>query len=155
MKSAILDFCDKEHDELKSLYDSYLDHKMDPSTERLKHFKRFKCGLHRHMSIEEDVIFAYYEEKTGLKESGPTFRMRQEHQEIRAVLQNIQTKIQADNPQTANDEMQIMSLFERHGMAENDVMFDIVELIEDDTESDQILDQMQNYVRGCCLKCLS
>jgi iron-sulfur cluster repair protein YtfE (RIC family) len=52
-------------------------------------FTRGREDLLRHIFWEEEMLFPAFEEKTNLRDSGPTVVMRQEHSQIRAGLEKI------------------------------------------------------------------
>ncbi len=49
-------------------------------------FAEFVCGLDRHIDFEEEILFSYFEGKTGMRGAGPTVVMRQEHVQIREKM---------------------------------------------------------------------
>lgn len=59
-------------------------------------FNAFLRALKRHMKIEEEVLFPAFEQATGMS-SGPTWVMRQEHQQMLAMLDEIAAAIAAHN----------------------------------------------------------
>ncbi|MBI2890389.1 MAG: DUF2249 domain-containing protein [Nitrospirae bacterium] len=54
-------------------------------------FGEFSLGLHRHIEMEERILFPAFEERTGMSGAGPTVVMRDEHEEIRRLLEAIET----------------------------------------------------------------
>ena len=62
-------------------------------------FEKFKFGLHRHIAWEEEILFPLFEEKTGMTDGGPTFVMREEHRQIKALWRSTQ-KVQRQNPES-------------------------------------------------------
>lgn len=59
----------------------------------------FCCGLDRHITVEEEILFPHFEQATGLT-NGPTTVMRTEHVEIRRWMANAAAAL-ADGQTTA------------------------------------------------------
>jgi hemerythrin-like domain-containing protein len=59
-------------------------------------FDAFLETLNRHLKIEEAVLFPAFEAATGMA-GGPTFVMRHEHQQMRAILERIGAALEARN----------------------------------------------------------
>ena len=57
--------------------------------EALGHMGEFKEGLFRHIEIEEQILFPAFEEKTGMRDVGPTAVMRMEHKDIKDAVNDI------------------------------------------------------------------
>ena len=49
------------------------------------HFGRFLAAMARHFSMEEDVLFPAFEDRTGMR-AGPTQVMRMEHAQMRELM---------------------------------------------------------------------
>ncbi|MDP3595820.1 MAG: hemerythrin domain-containing protein, partial [Nitrospirota bacterium] len=111
---------DEDHDRLDELFKTFhLLKRTDPAKAQ-QAFADFKIGLQRHMVWEEGVLFPLWEKKTGMTEGGPTFVMRQEHREIGESLAAIDRKMQAQNPESDQEEQTFVDLLERHNMTEEE-----------------------------------
>ena len=49
-------------------------------------WKRFDAEMRAHLGCEEELLFPAFEAATGMTEAGPTFVMRAEHVQMRALL---------------------------------------------------------------------
>src|SRR3989338_10185398 len=81
--NTVTDFMGKDHDRLDAIFQKFRqEKKKDP-------FSKFKHGLQRHIVWEEEILFSIFEERTGMKDSGPTAVMRMEHRQIKDYLEKI------------------------------------------------------------------
>ncbi len=58
-------------------------------------FKTFLARMTRHLSMEEEVLFPAFEDATGMHGAGPTMVMRHEHQQMRALLDDMAARLDA------------------------------------------------------------
>jgi len=72
----------EDHDRLDQLMAAYRQCKQTDFARAKEAFKEFKQGLQRHILWEESILFPLFEEKTGMRDCGPTVAMRAEHREI-------------------------------------------------------------------------
>ena len=94
------------------------------------------------MVWEEDVLFPLWEKKTGMTEGGPTFVMRQEHREIMEGLDAIDRKVQAQNPESDQEEQAFMDLLERHNMTEEEVLYAAIDRATSADERETVFQAM-------------
>jgi iron-sulfur cluster repair protein YtfE (RIC family) len=133
---------DEDHDRLDELFKSFhLLKRTDPANAQ-KAFVDFKTGLQRHMVWEEDVLFPLWEKKTGMTQGGPTFVMRQEHREIMECLDAIDRKVQAQNPESDQEEQAFMDLLERHNMTEEEVLYAAIDRATSMDERESVFQAM-------------
>jgi len=57
----------------------------------------FLRHLHRHIEVEEDVLFPAFEQRTGMSSGGPSAQMRVEHEQMQPILAKMQTAIGAQD----------------------------------------------------------
>ncbi len=133
---------DEDHDRLDELFKSFHLLKHTDSAKAQKAFVDFKTGLQRHMVWEEDVLFPLWEKKTGMTEGGPTFVMRQEHREIMEGLDAIDRKVQAQNPESDQEEQAFMDLLERHNMTEEEVLYAAIDRATSADERETVFQAM-------------
>ena len=50
----------------------------------------FLSRLRRHIEMEEGVLFPAFEQRTGMSASGPSLQMRDEHEQMQPILQQMQ-----------------------------------------------------------------
>jgi hemerythrin-like domain-containing protein/uncharacterized protein (DUF2249 family) len=87
------------------------------------HFKEFVCGLDWHIDVEEQVLFPFFEAKTGMK-SGPTMIMRGEHIEIRGRMQQLTEALAAHDPARVHDALgNLTSFLASHNAKEERMLY--------------------------------
>ncbi len=78
-------------------------------------FGGFDAGLRHHIIMEEDGFFPDFEERTGMHGEGPTEVMRQEHVEIRGLLDRIAAALaDGDCSNAASAIATLAELMEQH-----------------------------------------
>lgn len=87
----IAEFMSRDHQRLDGIFADF--HKESDGARARRLFSQFESGLSAHIAWEEEILFPPFEERTGMKESGPTAVMRVEHQRIRELLQSIREAI--------------------------------------------------------------
>src|SRR3990167_5592514 len=104
MEEEIASFYGKDHDQLDKYFQDFQGLKKKDYAQAKENFKKFKFGLQRHIVWEEEILFPLFEEKTGMKNGGPTEVMRQEHRQIKACLEDVHKKVQCQNPESDQEE---------------------------------------------------
>jgi iron-sulfur cluster repair protein YtfE (RIC family) len=87
--STILDFLGADHrtcDEVFAAAEIAAAQKNWDSARSL--FERFRAAMDRHLAMEEQVLFPAFEAKTG-NSMGPTGVMRMEHEQMRALMNDM------------------------------------------------------------------
>lgn len=153
MFNEVIHFCEKEHRDIEKLFNDFLDHRSAGAEVVSQYFKKFKCSLHRHMRLEEEVFFAFYEKKIEDVDSGPTAAMRQEHDRMREILTAMQNKIKSGQA-TYDEELGLFCLFKNHGKKEDDVFFSVLEVVLSDLEKAQMIALMKEFPQKCCRLCM-
>ncbi len=86
-------------------------------------FDAFLRALKHHMKIEEQVLFPAFEQASGIR-GGPTWVMRQEHQQMLALLDEIATAIAARNAEDLRASAQsFVELMTLHSTKEERVLY--------------------------------
>ena len=88
----IAQFMSQDHERLDAIFADF--HNEPDGGRAKKLFSRFESGLRAHIGWEEDMLFPPFEERTGMRDSGPTVVMRVEHQQIKELLQSIREGIE-------------------------------------------------------------
>jgi len=84
----------------------------------------FSHGLKRHIRIEEELLFPAFEEKTGMKDAGPTFVMKMEHVDIKELLDQIAASTKAQNERGASDTAyRLTNILTDHNMKEEHILY--------------------------------
>jgi uncharacterized protein (DUF2249 family)/hemerythrin-like domain-containing protein len=86
-------------------------------------YEDYSTGLHRHIQMEEQVLFPAFEELTGMTE-GPTVVMRNEHVEIRGCLQAIRDALAAADATRAERNIDALeAVLGDHDMKEEGMLY--------------------------------
>jgi iron-sulfur cluster repair protein YtfE (RIC family) len=87
-------------------------------------FAEFRCGLDRHIEVEEQVLFPLFEQMTGMSGGGPTFVMRGEHVEIRRLMDDAAGALEAaDRTRTHAALDGLMDILGSHNMKEERILY--------------------------------
>ncbi|MFI5349039.1 MAG: hemerythrin domain-containing protein [Elusimicrobiota bacterium] len=116
-----------DHDKLDALFTEFQSLKRkDPAAAKEK-FKAFLKGLTRHIVWEEDVLFPIFEERTGMKDSGPTAVMRMEHRQIKGHLDAIHDKVRVGDANSDAAEKALLEVLKAHNMKEEAVLYPAID----------------------------
>ena len=104
-----------------------------PSTEA--GFAQFRDGLLHHFSMEEEVLFPTFEERTGMF-SGPTQMMRMEHAQMRELLgQMAEAAVRGDREGFLGDGETLLIVMQQHNVKEEQILYPMADqALSDDTE---------------------
>jgi len=109
----------------------------------LNKWQGFVLELTKHFSQEEETLFPKFEQATGMTE-GPTQVMRMEHQQMRALVQDL------DNALTAKDKDNylglsetLMVMMQQHNMKEEMMLYPMME--QNVADGEQIIAQFQAH----------
>lgn len=96
-------------------------------TQARAHWTRFVNGLTQHLLAEEQVLFPAIERVTDLN-CGPTQVMRMDHEQMRALLQPIETAIiNEDEGAFLPLSETMLMLIQQHNMKEEQVLYPMAE----------------------------
>jgi hemerythrin-like domain-containing protein len=83
-----------DHDQLDRIFDDLARMMEDQEYERADHtLGEAIARLHRHLRLEETLLFPLFEERTGL--CGPTAILRQEHRALETALESLRVAVEA------------------------------------------------------------
>ena len=107
----------------------------------LTKWQSFAIELTRHFSQEEDVLFPKFEQATGMT-AGPTQVMRMEHQQMRALVQDLDNALAAQ----AKDEYlglseTLMVMMQQHNMKEEMMLYPM--MAQNVADGEQVIAQFQ------------
>ncbi len=122
---TITDYMQTDHRRLDAIYGAFQEkYKQGDWEEAGAHFREFSLGLRRHIKVEEEILFPVFEEKTGMKDAGPTFVMRMEHTEIKELLDGILAGIgRKDEAGVKNSEYNLANILADHNMKEEHILY--------------------------------
>ncbi len=114
--------------------------------EALTVFREFDLGLRRHIKVEEELLFPIFEEKTGMKDAGPTLMMRLEHEEIREILERVIAATEAKDEGAAGEStLALVNYLGDHNMKEEHVLYPELDSCVNDTERIEAIKKAQTY----------
>jgi len=92
--------------------------------ETKQRFQSFLTGMLRHFNMEEKGFFIEFDKRTGYRGGGPTYVMREEHDQLRGLLEQMGGFLDEGNLErylSAGETMLI--LMEQHNMKEEHVLY--------------------------------
>jgi iron-sulfur cluster repair protein YtfE (RIC family) len=117
-------------------------------------FKEFKFGLQRHIIWEEQILFPRFEAKTGMYDMGPTEVMRREHRHIGALLEAIHAKVARGDPESDNEERDLLEALATHNQKEETVLYPALDRLLSDAEKAEAFEAMEKVpeeaYKTCC-----
>ncbi len=104
------------------------------------HWGLFVDKLSHHFEMEETVLFPAFENATGMTQ-GPTAAMRAQHEQIRALLEEIEASIHdQDSEQCLGIAETLMIMTQQHNMTEEQILYPMT---DSHTEAAKVLASMQ------------
>ncbi|MDD5158308.1 hemerythrin domain-containing protein [Sulfurimonas sp.] len=105
-------------------------------------YKLFAEATERHFQMEERVMFMEFEQKTGMTQ-GPTAMMRHEHSQMRNLLKEMGSAIEAkDRDKFFGYSETLMVLMQQHNMKEEQMLYTMAQQ-HLSAESDRIVEMME------------
>jgi len=101
-------------------------------------FSQFRAGIEHHFEMEEQVLFPAFEQKTGSTE-GPTEIMRNEHRQIRAIIEMLMKSLalqEKDEYLGHSETMNIM--IQQHNMKEENILYPMTDQLLGKIQPDMI-----------------
>lgn len=88
----------------------------------------FLRRLRRHIEMEEEVLFPVFEERTGMVAAGPSRQMRNEHDQMRPLLAQMeQAAAQQDGAGFERAAQALFDILQPHNMKEERIMYPSIE----------------------------
>jgi regulator of cell morphogenesis and NO signaling len=145
---------ENDHERLDQLLDTYRRLKRVDFAAAKRAFKEFKMGLQRHVHWEEDVLFLLFEDKTGMRDRGPTLVMRTEHREIGRRLNALHDKVRAGDVDSDREEDALFEALFAHNHKEENVLYPTLDRLlsaEEKAAAFKRMEEMPEEVyRTCC-----
>jgi len=143
-----------DHDRLDECFRNFRAWKRSDFRRACDAFKEFEQGLQRHIVWEEHILFPLFEDKTGMRDCGPTAVMRDEHRRIRAYLDAIHDKVRIGSPDSDVDEQQLVELLTAHNEKEERVLYPALDRLLSEAERADAFERMQAVPealkQSCC-----
>ena len=143
--STIKEFLTSDHSRCDGLF-ADMEEKAQGSLEDARESaKEFIFQTERHFQMEERVMFAEFETKTGMTE-GPTAMMRHEHGQVRLLMKQMLEAIDnGDKDRFFGTTETLMILLQQHNMKEEQMLYPMAQQ-HLNTESDRIVDMMGSLI---------
>ncbi|WP_114326158.1 hemerythrin domain-containing protein [Candidatus Colwellia aromaticivorans] len=107
----------------------------------LTKWQSFALELTKHFGQEEDILFPKFEQATGMT-AGPTQVMRMEHQQMRALVQDLDNALAAqDKDEYLGLSETLMVMMQQHNMKEEMMLYPMME--QNVADGEQIIAQFQ------------
>ena len=91
-------------------------------------WQEFDEGMRRHLAMEEDILFPAFDARSGMGGGGPTAMMRMEHQQMRALLDQIGAAMEAGEREDALDLGDtLLMLIQQHNVKEEGMLYPMAE----------------------------
>jgi len=153
-EKTINSFYTHDHDQLDGYFKDFQKFKKKDYAEAKENFKKFKFGLQRHIAWEEEILFPLFEEKTGIKDGGPTEVMRQEHRQIEQSLEALHKKVQRQDPESETEEQLLFNLLKEHNHKEEAVLYPALDQAVSADERQAVFGRMETLpehkYKTCC-----
>lgn len=150
----ITHYFEADHDRLDAVFTRYQQLKRKSFPEAKPYFRTFIKGLKRHIVWEEEVLFPKFEEKTGMKDQGPTAVMRQEHRLIGGFLEEIHNKVRQANPESDEEEKKLLEVLKAHNQKEEQILYPAIDRAVLPEEAAQMFMAMEHIpaerFEACC-----
>ncbi len=108
-------------------------------------WREFDQATRRHLAMEEEVVFPAFEAMSGMGQSGPTVVMRQEHEQMRALLDQIGMAIDEDDAEEALDLGDTLHMLtQQHNIKEEGMLYPMAENVLGE-EWTKLQQKLENY----------
>lgn len=111
-------------------------------------FAEFKSGLERHIAWEEEILFPIFENKTSMRDSGPTVVMRWEHTLIKDFLYKIHGRLAQQQKASGEDVQAIRNLLQIHNHKEENTLYPALDSMLDSAERARAFAEMEKHHGG-------
>ncbi|MBI2082180.1 MAG: hemerythrin domain-containing protein [Deltaproteobacteria bacterium] len=152
--TSITDYYAKDHDRLDGLFKTFQSTKRTDFGRAKVAFVEFKFGLQRHIIWEEDILFPFFEQKTGMRDGSPTAVMRMEHREIRDALESIHAKVAKKDPNSDESEERLVTVLTQHNVKEEEILYPAIDRLLTDQEKETVFKRMEDIpperYETCC-----
>lgn len=131
--------CDDEWAAIEAAVDS------GAAAEAGESWQRFDASMRRHFAMEEEVLFPILEGITGMRGAGPTEVMRQEHAQMRGVLDQMAAAASAGEYETLVDHGDtLLMLVQQHNVKEEGILYPMADRMLSD-QWPGLRDQLKKY----------
>lgn len=128
-------FMSRDHDRLDAIFRKF--QKETDETQARELFDRFEKGLRLHIEWEEKLLFPPFEEKTGMRDAGPTAVMRMEHEHIQQLLEIIRSRI--GSPDVREPSKNLTEILGAHNHKEENILYPWIDRSLQEKEREALL----------------
>ncbi|MDE1920272.1 MAG: hemerythrin domain-containing protein [Candidatus Omnitrophica bacterium] len=139
----ILGFMRHDHDELDKYFKKFQSLKRQDFATAKWFFLTFKFSLLRHILWADKILFPVFENKTGMKNRGPTIVMRHNHALIKGALERLHQKVCRDEPDSNSEEEVLMDLLAMHSQKEEYALYPVIDQLMTQEERKSMFQQIQ------------
>ena len=105
-------------------------------------FKEFHQSMEHHFSMEEEVLFPTFEQRTG-QTMGPTQVMRMEHQQMRQLFAEMAESVeQQDQDKYLGQSETLLMVMQQHNAKEEQILYHMADQVLSSEVSD-VLERME------------
>jgi hemerythrin-like domain-containing protein len=143
--STIKEYLSADHQRCDNLF-AAMEGKAGKSLQDAKEaYNEFVNATERHFQMEERVMFAEFEAKTGMTE-GPTAMMRHEHAQMRQLMEQIGEALETNNKDKFFGLTEtLMMLMQQHNMKEEQMLYTMAQQ-HLSADSDRIVSMMESMI---------
>ena len=152
MDESITNYYQADHDRLDQLFRQFQMTKNQDLSKAGEFFDQFQSGLKRHILWEEEILFPIFEDKTGIRDVGPTAVMRMEHKMIVDYLEQIHLKIQEGSSDTDGEEASLLSTLSQHNQKEENILYPNIDRLLNPQERSEIYEKMEEISKSRALE---
>jgi regulator of cell morphogenesis and NO signaling len=140
----ISEFFEADHDRLDELFKNYQEAKAGDLPGAKEKFNAFQSGLRRHIVWEEEILFALFENRTGMFTSGPTAVMREEHRQIKEHLQSIDQKLSNNDVHCEPEENRLLGVLTVHNQKEEEILYPAIDRMAVEGDKKWVFEAIEN-----------
>ncbi len=153
-EQMVQSFFADDHERLDQLLATYGRLKRVDFDRAKEAFRQFKVGLQQHILREEGVLFPLFEEKTGMRDHGPTVVMRAEHRQIARRLEAIDGKVRRRDVESDQEEEALVEILSAHNFKEENILYPAIDRLLKDEEKAAAFRRMEELPaeahQACC-----
>ena len=143
--STIKEYLTNDHRKCDEIFAAMEDKASNSLSDAKELTSEFINDMERHFQMEERVMFAEFETKTGMTQ-GPTAMMRQEHTQMRGLMSQLLESIELDNKDKFFGLTEtLMILLQQHNMKEEQMLYSMAQQ-HLSAESDRIVEMMDSLI---------
>jgi len=143
--STIKEFLTQDHSRCDEFFAMMEDKANKSLSDAKEAYEEFAAATERHFQMEERVMFAEFETKTGMTQ-GPTAMMRHEHSQMRNLITQMSEALEADDKDKFFGLSEtLMILMQQHNMKEEQMLYTMAQQ-HLSADSPRIVDMMESMI---------